>query len=274
MADLYYNRGFIPDFDAIMAETGARSRAFAKGRDIRAGIAYGDSPRQAYDLILPDSPRPGAPLHMFIHGGYWRAGEKDLHLLVAGPVLAAGGVAAIVTYDLMPQTRLAAIVGQIRRAALHLQERAVEFGADPGRFTVSGHSAGAHLASLLAARVPGDDSLPALPDLRGLLLVSGIYDLRGIPGSFLKDEARMTEEEARLWSPVDGTHSVGPRRIITCGETETAPFHDQARDLARALPGSAELRVEAGQNHLSVVLELADPARPLGRRLADLVADS
>lgn len=274
MTDLYYNRAFIPDFDAIMAETAARSRAFVKGRDLRADIAYGPRPRQAYDLILPDHPRQGAPIHMFIHGGYWRAGEKDVHHLVAAPVLAAGGIAAIVTYDLMPDTRLGTIIAQVRCAAVQIQARAASLGADPARFTVSGHSAGAHLASLLAARAPGDRTQPTLPDLRGLLLVSGIYDLGGIPDSFLKNEAGMTPEEAALWSPRAALHRPDVIRILTCGEAETAPFHDQVKELADLLPAPRELRVEPALNHLSTVLELADPMRPLGRTLADLVANS
>lgn len=274
MTDLYYNRAFIPDFDAIMAETAARSRAFVQGRDLRADISYGPRPRQAYDLILPDHPRQGGPIHMFIHGGYWRAGEKDVHHLVAAPVLAAGGIAAIVTYDLMPDTRLGTIIAQVRCAALQIQARAASLGADPARFTVSGHSAGAHLASLLAARAPGDQTQPTLPDLRGLLLVSGIYDLGGIPDSFLKNEAGMTPEEAALWSPRAAVHRPDLMRILTCGEAETAPFHDQVKELASLLPAPRELRVELRLNHLSTVLDLADPMRPLGRRLADLVANS
>lgn len=274
MTDLYYNRGVIPDFDAIMADTARRSRAFVRGRDLRSGIAYGDSPRQSYDLILPDRLRPGAPLHMFVHGGYWRAGEKEVHHLVAAPVLAVGGVAAIVTYDLMPATRLASLVAQVRRAAVQVQAQAASLGADSRHFTVSGHSAGAHLASLLAAQAAGDTEPPALPDPRGLLLVSGIYDLSGIPGSFLKAEAGMTEDEAALWSPCDAVHRPGPLRIVTRGSDETAPFHLQAEALAANVPAPVELREEPGRNHLTIVLDLADPARPLGRRLAGMVADS
>ena len=207
--DLYRNRDFIPDFDAIMAETEARSRAFAKTARIERSVRYGPTPRQSLDLVFPPDPAPGAPVHMFIHGGYWR-----------------GGSAALVSYDLMPDTRLAEIVAQVRNAAWHLIRMAPEFGADPARFTVSGHSAGAHLASLLAAEAPGDAGSVDLPELRGLLMVSGIYDLSGIPGSFLKDEAKMNHEEARAWSPLLAEHRRGPMRIITRGEEETAPFQD------------------------------------------------
>lgn len=275
--DLYRNRDFIPDFDAIMAETEVRSREVAARNRMERDIPYGPGPRQVFDLVFPPGNVSGAPLHIFIHGGYWRAGSKDVHTLVAEPVLAAGGICALVGYGLMPSTRLADIVAQVRAAARHIAALAPQIGADPARITASGHSAGAHLASLLAARAPGDTAPPTLPDIKGLLLVSGIFDLSGIPGSFLRDEARMTPAEAADWSPLIAAQRTVPRRIITHGEQETRPFHEQAKafaTLTETTGGSVEYRQEAGRNHLDIVLDLADPDAPLGRILADLVCTS
>lgn len=268
--DLYRNRDFIPDFDALLAETAARSRALAAHVEMRTNIAYGPRARERMDLLFPPNLRAGAPLHLFVHGGYWRSGSKEDHRLVAAPVLAAGGVAAVISYDLMPVTRLAVLVAQVRQAARHLVAMAPGLGADPARLTVSGHSAGAHLASYLAAQGM-DEPPPDLPPLRGMLLVSGIYDLSGIPGSFLRNEARMRPDEAAAWSPLDARHDTGPQRVLTRGQAETAPFHDQAARMAGLLPHST-LRCEPGLNHLSIVLALADPGQALGRCLADLVA--
>lgn len=275
--DPYRNRDYIPDFDAIMAETEARSRAFAETVRVERNLSYGETPRQSFDLVFPPDPAPGAPLHMFIHGGYWRGGSKDVHTLVAAPVVAAGGITALIGYDLMPDTRLAEIIAQVRAAARHLAHLAPEIGADPARFTVSGHSAGAHLSSLLAAEAPGDSGPPDVPALRGLLMVSGIYDLSGIPGSFLRDEAKMRDDEASAWSPLSARHEPVPRRIITRGEHETEPFQDQAVALGALLEGGGqqvELRTEAATNHLTIVLDLADPQAALGQRLSDLVRTS
>jgi arylformamidase len=275
--DLYRNRDFIPEFDAIMKEIDARSRAFAAHSRIERNVSYGPTARQSFDLVYPRDPAPGAPLHMFIHGGYWRAGSKEAHTLVAAPVIAAGGIAALVSYDLMPETRLAEIVAQVRSAARHLVRLAPDIGASPSRFTVSGHSAGAHLASLLAAQAPGDTRSPVVPELSGMLLVSGIYDLSGIPGSFLKDEAKMRDDEARAWSPLLARHMAGPLRIISRGERETAPFQEQADALCALLDREAqrvELRAEPDANHLTIVFDLADPSASLGRRLFDLVSSS
>jgi arylformamidase len=275
--DLYRNRDFIPDFDAIMAKTAARSRSVAARNRMERDLPYGRGPRQTFDLVFPPGEPSDAPLHIFVHGGYWRSGDKETHTLVAEPVLAAGGITALVTYDLMPGTRLPEIVAQVRAAARHIATLAPRIGVDPARVTASGHSAGAHLVSLLAARAPGDRDPAPPPGLKGLLLVSGIYDLHDIPDSFLKDEAGMTHAEAADWSPLSARNFANPARIITRGAEETAPFQDQAEAFASLIAGAGgavETRKEAGRNHLTVLLDLADPNTSLGARLSDLVARS
>lgn len=271
--DPYRIRSFVADFDAISAEIVARSRALAARSMIWSGSAYGEGARERIDILLPPNLRAGAPIHMFIHGGYWRSGDKADYACVAAPVLAAGGIAAIVEYDLMPKARLATLVGQVRRAVAWLASQAPGLGADPARLTVSGHSAGAHLASYLAATGVGEANSPATP-IAGLLLVSGIYDLSGIPDSFLKDEAQMTVAEARAWSPLTAHQQAGSKRIIALGAEETPPFHDQAHRLHRlyrSVGADTGLMVLPGLNHMNVVLGLADPGHALGQALADLV---
>lgn len=273
--DLYRIRDFVPDFDTIAAEFAERSRALSVRAGVRADIPYGSGAREVLDVILPERPRAGAPLHVFVHGGYWRSGEKANYRFVAAPVLAAGGIAALIEYDLMPGKRLDVLVDQVRRSVLWLQAHARDFGADPSRLTVSGHSAGAHLASFLAATGAGEACPPSLPAIQGLLLLSGIYDLSGIPDSFLRQEAEMTPTEAAAWSPLTSSQHPCPSRIIAYGADETAPFQDQAAglcELLRAQDESAKLLPVPGFNHMSVVLDLADTDGVLGRQLHDLVA--
>lgn len=273
--DLYKIRDFVADFDAIAAEFALRSRSLSARVRMRTDIAYGTRPRETLDLVFPDNPAADAPLHVFVHGGYWRSGEKADYRFVAEPVLAAGGIAALVEYDLMPGQRLPVLVDQVRRAVVWLQQRAREFGADPLRMTVSGHSAGAHLSSYLAATGPQEQAPSAVSATRSMLLLSGIYDLSDIPDSFLRNEAQMTHSEAAAWSPLASVQDGGPKRIIAFGGDETAPFKDQARalhDMIAGAAGTAELLPLPGLNHMSVVLDLGDPSGCLGKRLSDMVA--
>jgi len=130
--DFYRIRDFVPDFDAIAEEIAARSRSLSARARMRADISYGERPRETLDIIYPENPAGGAPLHIFIHGGYWRSGEKADYRCVAEPALAIGAVTALIEYDLMPDQRLDVLVGQVRRAVRWLQDHAREFGADPG----------------------------------------------------------------------------------------------------------------------------------------------
>jgi arylformamidase len=275
--DLYRTRDFVPDFDAISAEYTDRSRRLAETAPMRADIAYGARPRETLDLLFPPKTAAGAPLHVFVHGGYWRHGDKANYRFVAAPALAAGAVAAIVEYDLMPGQRLPVLVDQVRRAVSWLQRHATEFDADPARLTVSGHSAGAHLVSYLAATGRGDVATPALPPLAGMMLVSGIYDLSGIPDSFLRHEAQMTPAEAADWSPLTSGHLACPHRILAFGAGETAPFRDQATALHGMLAAgghSADLISVPDQNHMSLLLDLASVDGQLGRKLVEMVVAS
>lgn len=272
--DLYRNRDFIPNFDEIAAETAARSRDLAAKVQIQRDISYGPSNRECFDLVFPSRPVKGAPLHIFFHGGYWRSGSKEDHLLVAAPVLAVGGIAAIVTYDLMPGTRLGTIVKQTRAAVRKLGGMAASIGADPTRLTASGHSAGAHLASYLAAVSHGETEPESLPSLRALLLVSGLYDLKDIPNSFLKNETQMTADEAKTWSPLVARQLQNPKRIIMVSENDSPPFHEQGRTFTEHLQqigAQATLRTEKGLNHMSIVLALGDPQSAVGQCLAEVV---
>lgn len=273
--DLYRIRDFVPDFDAIASQFAARSRGLSESARIKADIAYGTREREVLDLVFPDKPAAEAPLHVFIHGGYWRSGEKADYRFVATPVLEAGGIAALVEYDLMPGQRLPVLVDQVRRAVNWLQDNATQFGANPERITVSGHSAGAHLASYLAATGPEDTATVRLPALKGMLLLSGIYDLSEIPDSFLRHETQLTRSEAAAYSPLKSNHRKGLKRILAYGADETAPFHEHAKALQQRLQagtGNSELMALPGLNHMSVVLDLGNTNSSLGRKLTDLLA--
>ncbi|MGY9048470.1 MAG: alpha/beta hydrolase [Rhodobacterales bacterium] len=123
-------------------------------------LPYGHSTRQKLDLVFSLGDVSDALLHIFVHGGYLREGSKDVYMLVADPVLAAGGIFTLVRYDLMRSSHLRDIVTQVRTASGSITALAPTFGANPDRMTASGHSAGAHLASLLAAHAPCDIGLP------------------------------------------------------------------------------------------------------------------
>ena len=270
--DPFRIRAHVPAFEAISAEYRTRSDEVRRTVPNRLDVAYGPAPDERLDLFFPANP-VSAPVHLFVHGGYWRANVKEDYAFVAAPVVAAGGIAAIVEYTLMPKARMAALVDQVRRAAQWLARNAASFGGDPSRLSASGTSAGGQLAFYLAARRPQEDQLPHA-SVRSLLLVSGIYDLDPITRSFVQPEIGLTADEVRDWSPVGAQVSRDTRFMLAVGSAETAPFHEQADTLQAVITrqgGAAERLLVRGADHMSIMLEMGTPATVLARALETCV---
>ena len=113
-------------------------------------LAYGTDPRQLLDVYQPAAAAPKAPLVVFFYGGSWSVGERGDYRFV-GEALASRGIITIVAdYRLSPAFRYPAFV-QDSAAAVHWAfDHAAEYGADPSRIFVMGHSAGAYNAAMVA----------------------------------------------------------------------------------------------------------------------------
>ncbi len=256
--DAFHVPSHVPNFEAHVADYEFASRATRLRLPSRLDVPYGEGPDEKLDLFFPTSPSATLrPIHMFVHGGYWRAQSKDRYAFVADEATAAGAIAAIIDYSLMPKTRMATLVDQTRRAARWLVENAATFGGDPRSVSASGHSAGGHLASYLTARGPGETD--AAPLVQAALLVSGLYDLGPLARSFLQAEVRFTDEEIAAWSPVGGRGAPNVPVTLVVGGAETAPFHDQMAAYADVL-SRAGARVSTavldGEDHMTIVRRL------------------
>jgi arylformamidase len=262
-------RRHVPRFEEHVADYDAASEATRRRVPSKLDVAYGEGPDERLDLFFPrDSGNAPRPIHMFVHGGYWRAQSKERYAFVADAVTEAGAIAALIEYTLMPKARMASLVDQTRRAAQWLAANAASFGGDADALSASGHSAGGHLASYLTARGPQETQAPAL--VRSALLVSGLYDLAPIARSYLQPELNLTQEEVAAWSPVSGRPAANIRVALVAGGAETAPFHEQMNAFAQVLASSA-VRVEKstvpGEDHMTIVRRLGQS----GSACADLL---
>ncbi len=263
--DLFRTRNFVPDFDRYMAEYTTRSAATRATLRSTLDVAYGDAPTERLDLFFPEQQSGPAPVHLFIHGGYWRMFAKHDYSYIADTVTAAGGIAAILDYALMPAVRMDTIIDQVRRAAGWLAGNAATFGGDPARLTISGHSAGAQLCCWLL------DAANTVP-VRSALLLSGIYDLQPLQSSFLHPEIGLTDAEVARWSPLRNDFTATAEVAIMVGENETAPFHEQALALAQQLH-TPPVTTLPGANHMSVVLDLGSPDTLASQTLTRLICE-
>jgi arylformamidase len=265
--DPFRIRGHVANFDAIVADLVARSES-TRARLPMHEEAYGTGPSETVDIFVPEGATGPLPVHMFIHGGYWRMFSKRDYSLVAESAAAAGAIAVIVDYALMPSVRLATIVEQIARAKAWTVENIARFGGDPERLSVSGHSAGAHLATTLFT----SDLAPS--GLRSALLLGGIYDLQPLTESFLQAEIGLTAEEIRDFTPLTKAYDTDVEVAVLIGARETLPFHEQANSFAQLLArqgSKVSQRLMVGRNHMDSVRDLGDPASLTGRALVDLI---
>lgn len=276
LTDPFRIRAHVADFDAISAGYARDSERTRAHLAAELDLAYGDHPDEKLDLFFPRERPPNMPVHMFVHGGYWRANTKTDYAFLAEPIVASGAIAAIIDYSLMPKARMGTLVNQVRRAAAWLAANAAKFGGDGTALSASGQSAGAHLVSYLAAKAPHETHFPKTP-VRSLLLVSGIYDLTPITRSFLQAEIALTQDEVMQWSPEEAQQSPDTRLTIAVGADETEPFLIQQQDLAFAAQtrGAPVERVTLHRlNHMTILTAMGTPDTAMADLLVNCIEQS
>ncbi len=225
----------------------------------RQTLAYGDAERQNLDFFpSPQRQREDRPgLLVFIHGGYWQELSKNESAFLAPAWHAAGFAHAVLGYTLAPQAKIGMIITECVMALTYLQKHAQSLGFDKDGIVVCGSSAGGFLAAVCAAMLDFQ--------LRGVVPVSGIFDLRPLVGTSINQALQMDQVEAIALSDMALADHPVPR-VVPWGEHETSAFKQQsllfhARAKAYARPSEAfEI---AGRNHFDVVHELGIPGSRL-----------
>jgi len=251
--DPFRIRDHVADFDVIVEEIVAASAKARETLPMIADVAYGDGPSESLDIFFPEGPRQNLPVHMFIHGGYWRMWSKREYSCIANTVTRAGAIAVIVDYALMPGVRMKVLVDQVVRAKQWIVHHIAEHGGDPSLLTISGHSAGAHLSTFLFQSSTTGSSV------NGALLLGGLYDLLPLQQSFLKAEIALTDDEVAAFTPLGHSYDPSCRAILAVGENETRPFHGQSEAFANVLREQGvpvSIRVIRNRNHMDAVRDL------------------
>jgi arylformamidase len=216
---------------------------------------YGDHPRQTLEVFKAAPERTGKGLAMFIHGGFWRAMQREQSRFMATPFLKRGWDCVITEYRLMPAFRLADLVEDTVAALRHIAQNAQRLKLAQRR-VIAGHSAGAHLAlyGTMEARRRG----VALGD-SALLLFSGVFDIFPVRHTSIGDELAMPLEEAARWSIYAGADLGGQKAAFVVGGDETDDFQRQsliAADYLGCGEGDGVIVVD-DVNHLTLLTEFA-----------------
>ena len=267
----YNNRALVPDHPAVMQGWRERAEAARLAHPPRQ-IAYGPGEREVMDLFEAE---PGAPIAVFLHGGYWRAQDKRNFAFIAPPLVRRGVMVAVLNYDLCPAVTLDGIVASALAGVEWLGKHVASRGGDPARITLSGHSAGAHLTAAALATDWTSRGLPA--DLiKGALLISGIYDPRPAMLTTVNAEIRLTEEIAAR----QDYERIAPRvpcpAWVIAGGDEPWHWTDQSFRYVQHLrrhgmkPG---LIVSPGFHHFDIIDQYAEPGSDIARCVAALTLE-
>jgi arylformamidase len=252
---MYNNRELVRDYARHLREWSAASADAMRGGSRALDVRYGPGPNEHLDIFRAD--REKAPVLVFIHGGYWRMLDKKDHAFVAPPFTKEGVCVVVPNYALCPAVTIPEIVMQMVRALAWTWRHIEEHGGDRDRIVVAGHSAGGHLAAMMAACLwqVHDARLPA--DLvKGALSISGLHDLDPIMHTpFLQPTLQLTPKQVQMASPGYFPPPASTKLFAVCGALESEEFHRQLT-LIRDAWGEERVPVcemIAGCNHFSVL---------------------
>jgi acetyl esterase/lipase len=232
---------------------------------------YSDDPRQALDVWAPDQ-RGRAPLAVivFFYGGGWESGERRDFGFVARALAARGFVVVIPDYRRSPQHRFPAFIVDGAEAIRWTLHNVGIFGGDPSRLAVSGHSAGAHLAALLAY----DRRYGVADSIKAAALLSGPFDFD--PMAF--DETRLAlgewPERADVLPVTFARADAAPTLLVT-GTGDVVVRARNSQSMARALTAAGAdvtLKLYRGQTHSDLIKSFSPLFRRANPALDDVTA--
>lgn len=224
------------------------------------------------DLYLPADQTAPSPVLLFIHGGSWRSGDRSQYTALGNRFAKAGIVTVVASYRLAPQDKPPAQIEDVAAAFAWTMQHIAEYGGDPKRVYIAGHSAGGHLVSELALDgkwLAKHGLTPAA--IRGVAALSGVYDVGGIE-TFGADAAGRKQ-----YSPLAFVTQGAPPFVVTYCEHDYASLAPQARLLDAALRKAyvpSKLVFVPAENHISEMVNVWKDDAALAESVLGLVRGS
>ncbi|RED14302.1 alpha/beta hydrolase [Pontivivens insulae] len=227
-------------------------------------LAYGPLPRHQYDLYMPVGDDGSTPLVVFIHGGSWKEGDKGIYRFLGTALGERGYAVAVPNYRLFPEVLFPDFVEDAALATAHLMEE--------GRPVVlMGHSAGAHIAGLLAwdgryLAAQGQDACA----LSGVIGVSGPYEFLP-PGPTIRDifpEERLADSQ-----PINFAEGPAVPTLLLHGIADETVHVEDTELMADALEAAGnpvEARLYDGVGHIEIIGAMSPLLTSRAPTLADV----
>lgn len=176
---------------------------------------------------------PDAPVLIFVHGGYWKLGVGEDYDFVASGLHKAGFTVVVISYGLAPKISIPEMVRQIRDSIAWTAKNILDFNGNPNRIFIAGHSAGAHL-STMAAFTDWQEYGLGKNTVKGILAISGLYDLEPVSQTFVQPTVRITAEQILYLSPIRLIRPSNIPIIVSWGGLETTAFIKQSSNFIDA----------------------------------------
>ena len=266
--ELEFNpRATAKNLDERLAAYAAASAETRARLDCALDVRYGTGEKETLDIFpAPESESgPGAPVQLFIHGGYWRAMDKSDYSFIADAFQPAGATTVVINYDLCPTVTLDTIVEQSNRSIAWTFRNIADYGGDPDRLYVSGNSAGGHLTAMALAHDWESEGLPA-DIIKGAVPITGVMDCEPVLDITVNELVRLEPESARRLSPLHHP----PRRalplLVAVGGAEPELWIKMSEDyaaLCRQHGIECEYMEMPGQDHFDISRAGGDPESPL-----------
>lgn len=237
-------------------------------------VAYGGDPRQRLDIYVPESAPANAPVMMFIYGGGWNDGSKNDYSFVGHAFASRGFVTVVPDYRLVPQVRFPDFLHDCAQALRWTQDNIAGQGGDPGRVHLSGHSAGAYNAMMIALDARYGARAGVRPGL-----VKSVSGLAG-PYDFLPlDDPRTIDTFGQFpklseTQPINFVRAGAPRVFIATGDADTTVFPRNTYALGKTLKAAGakvEVKTYPGIGHPGILLALGKSFRGNAPALDDIV---
>jgi acetyl esterase/lipase len=239
-------------------------------------IAYGQGPRQKLDVYAPKEPSAARrPVVIFIYGGNWDSGDRAMYRFVGANLAAEGAVIVIPDYRLYPEIRFPAFMDDAAQSVAWTRAHATDFGGDPDRIFLMGHSAGGHIAALLALDRSYLQRAGVEPRaIAGVVGLAGPYDFLPLTDPELKTIFGPESEWPRS-QPINFVTPGAPPMLLLTGDEDDTVRPRNSRNLAARLQAAgdtAQLKIYPGIGHLKLIGALARPITFLAPVKKDVMA--
>jgi acetyl esterase/lipase len=224
--------------------------------------SYGPESRQKLDVYSPEGAKD-RPVVVFFYGGSWTAGSRGLYRFVGAALAERGIVTVLPDYRLYPQVKFPLFLDDGALAVAWAQQHAQEFGGDPHRIVLMGHSAGGHEAAFLAYDRQLLQKAGANPDwIVGLVGLSGPYALE--PNSDVLNTIFASPYTEAQWQPVRFVTPQSPPTLLVHGTADdvvSIRHAEKLRDILQTNHVRVETQFYPDKSHADTVAGFSIPPR-------------